>query len=342
MGRILFTGIARRSIDNWLPALRELRDGGHEVRMLLFPHLADPDSSALESLDFDTIGTFPFEEGLSRLPQSSAAELAASALATIRSSEPDVVLLTTCHAGPELALAEALAAESRRPVVMGCQHGFVQNWEAYWDHFHFDRLLVFGSLFRDMAPGHLADRVVVGGLPKLDLIDQAPGPEFDHDARPILFAAQMEPSDELRNFLASLSTRAGRPLHIRPHPEHREAFADIVPDSGMLDVAEPIADQLRRHALLLTTGSTTVLEAMAAGMPVVVLPEQRGDQYAGAGIVAPALDVGTVLDLARAQQTATGRLQIARFLERSTASATGGRARLARRRIEAGLVPTGR
>ncbi|QCK88174.1 glycosyltransferase family 4 protein [Phreatobacter aquaticus] len=335
MGRIVFTGIASRSIANWVPALHELRSRGHDVRSLLFPHIPDPDSQHLTDLGFEELGTFPIAEHLSRLPPQEATALAMSALALVRKSRPDVLLLTTCHAGPELVLAGVLATEPGRPVVIGCQHGFVQNWDVYWAQFPFDRFLVFGQRFQQVAPPHLASRISVGGLPKLDCIKPMPRDDFERDQRPMLFAAQMIPSDRLKSLLISLPLLTGRPVHIRPHPEHRTAFAGLPEDLRVVDCEEAIESQMDRYSLLLTTGSTTVLEAMAAGMPVVVLPEQRGEHYADAGIVASSMTGSDILVLARAQQTRDGRVRREQFLATATGSAVAGRTEIAAEAIEA-------
>jgi hypothetical protein len=160
MAKILFTGTSRRAVQNWLPALDVLRTRGHDVCSLLFPHHPDPDSAALAELNFACVGTLPIIEHLSRLDQNLSIELASRAAHVVRAERPDVLLLTTCHAGPETLLMELLAPDAERPVILGCQHGFVQLWHVYWGNPCFDYLFVFGDLFFDLAPEHLRARLV--------------------------------------------------------------------------------------------------------------------------------------------------------------------------------------
>jgi hypothetical protein len=325
MASIVFTAINTRSLANWSPVLRELEGRGHEVRSLLFPHCADPDSAGLEDAAnwCRPAGVFPLRESLWGAAPGTWGSVVAQALEPLRSIGPDAVLMTACHAGPEPELAVAWSGDGRRPVFIGCQHGFVQNWEGYWSNFCFDHLLVFGQTFRQLAPSRVAERVHVAGLAKLDAIVTVPRPAFADDRRPILFAGQRTCTEELTAVLRTLADVTRREILVRPHPEHRDA----VRATGMplVDHHEPIAAQIDRCSLVVTTGSTVVLEAIAAGAPVAVLPVERGELYADAGVVARGMNAADVLAVVEAQAADVSRARVREFLVRATGAEKGGR-----------------
>ena len=334
MSRIVVTAITQRSLANWLPAILELQNRGHRVRTILFPHRPDPDSKSLELCPLTSIGNLPIYEHLSTAQTNTLGALIEGAARLIDSEKPDLLLQTTCHAGPELGLAQRLRSQSVRPLIVGCQHGFVQNWDQYWNKFALDYLLVFGEHFQRLAPPNLKARVLVAGLPKLDLIKPVAAPEFDQDMRPILFAAQTHFSAKIEQLLYRLQAVSGRNVCIRPHPEFRDIFKDLAGKLDFWSVEEPLNGQLQRASLLLTTGSTVALEALVAGLPVVVLPEQGGQAYASAGIVAQTLAPAEIIELASAfgrPETATRRRQ---YLLNVTGSADRDRVKLCSDRIE--------
>lgn len=320
MASIVFTGITSRIVGNWAPVLRELQRRGHDVRSLLLPHTIDPDSAGLVDAvaDIPSVGVVPLEDSLWTATGDTWRAAVSRAADLLRGVDPEVVLLTACHAGPEAALPAAFATDDLRPVFIGCQHGFIQNWDGYWNTFGFDHLLVFGSMFRALAPAALADRVHVAGLAKLDAIERRPRPPFAEDARPILFAGQRTCTDALVAMLRALRDTSSREVLVRPHPEHRDAFRAA--ELPLLDHRESLPAQLDRCSLLVTTGSTSALEALAAGTPVVVLPVERGEMYGDAGIVVTRLDAAEVLSVARGQAAAGPQATLRSFL----VAATGG------------------
>jgi hypothetical protein len=224
---------------------------------------------------------------------------------------------------------ELLAFEKRRPLIIGCQHGFMQLWDVwYWSRACFDYFFVFGRHFIKFVPSYFRNWVVAAGLPKLDLIQPAPRGDFQSDKRPILFAAQTRCTPRLTKALRKLETASGRTLIVRPHPEAREAFDGLRTEFGFADLKEPLLQQMERASLLITTGSTTVLEAIAAEIPVVVLPEQWGELYDSAGIVAGSMDASEVLEIACGQSRPSRRAGLNRYLEEVSGSRHPDRALL--------------
>ena len=221
-----------------------------------------------------------------------------------------------------------------RPAVIGCQHGLVQNWAVHWRNFHFDRLFVFGSHFMRTVPDQFKGRVVVAGLGKLDGIEAIPRPPFNDDLRPILFAAQTKATPELLLLLRRLQTVSCRPILIRPHPEYRDAFDGLRDTMAFTDVDEPLAAQMAMSSLLVTTGSTSVLEAIAAAVPVVVVPEERGNVYEATGLVLDRLDAGDILALATLQADPAWRARLDSYLDDVAGAPRSGRAALAAAAVE--------
>ncbi|MFM8890839.1 MAG: hypothetical protein ACKOTB_04285, partial [Planctomycetia bacterium] len=105
MARIVVTGTSARAVGNWMPAFEELRRLGHRVETLLFPHLPDPDHRGLRSLPLPALAEFPIPASLRRIEWRAVSEIAAAARDLLVRDPPEGLVLTTCHAGPELALA---------------------------------------------------------------------------------------------------------------------------------------------------------------------------------------------------------------------------------------------
>lgn len=339
MARILFSASFGRAATNWLAAFTELQRRGHDVRALLFPVVPDPDHVSLDSLGFPTILRVSVPERLRTISADASRRIAGAAAGAVNAFDPELLVATACHAGPELGLLELLAGLDRRPVTAGCQHGFVQRWDSYWRRFAFDHLLVFGNAFRRLAPEPLIHRVRVAALPKLDAITRTTRPPLPLDRRPILFAAQTEFPQELSVVLRELGSTMGRDVRIRPHPAY--PISDGILNSRLQvgDLALPLPDELESVSLVVTTGSTVVLEAMAAGCPVVTLPIQDGNMYAAAGIVSLAITTAAIFEVAERQQNSDFQARINGFLTDTTGAVEGRRAAVAADAIER-LLPS--
>lgn len=100
---------------------------------------------------------------------------------------------------------------------------------------------------------------------------------------------------------------------------------------------------------MITTGSTVALEGLAAGLPVAVLPRQRGEVYRRAGIVADSLQPCDVMAVWRRYEDPGFAIGILKFLENATGATSCGRAdiavaaieRLARSRADALMARSG-
>jgi hypothetical protein len=331
VARIVVTGTSLRAFNNWEPAFRCLTHRGHRIETLFFPNLTDPDHAGLKNVSFPQLSEIPIPHSLRGIEASLVAHQARTAAGVLARDLPDGLVLTTCHAGPEPALARLLQHAQPRPVVIGCQHGVVQNWHSYWNDFQMDHLLVFGDQFARRAPESLRSRIHSVGLPKLDAITGSSRLPFSYDHRPILFAAQTSQPDRMLGILHDLQQISGRDLHVRPHPE----FPTLFTDSGftVVDNQELLLRQLENCSLVVTSGSTTVLEALVARCPCVVLPLERGDEYTAAGIVATTGEAEEILAIASRQQTPPGRALLSEFLEDTVGVSQGWAAARTAKRI---------
>lgn len=304
--------------------------------------MSDADSVGIEKLPFPIVGRIPIPKPLRELPQFEARALAEEAIPSIRAWSPDLLMLTTCHAGPELELARHLTSLKKSPLVLGCQHGFVQNWSNYWSDFQFDALMVFGQLYVEFAPAELKPRVIAASLPKLDQMQPLLPLTLAWRRKRILFAGQDTPSQDLLRMLYDLRAAVNTEVVIRPHPELRVAFDKLVPKAMLTSPDEPFHTAIRRSCMLITTGSTSALEGLVARVPTVVVPDQRGSEYERAGIVANELSASDVLRVARIQQNKEWQRHIQDFIREATGSARRDRATIAADRVELLLMQSDR
>jgi len=341
LARILFTASFGRSARNWVAAFEMLRARGHDVAALIFPVLPDPDHRGLDALGFPLVARVPVSERPRNMSGADLRGIAATVSSAVEIFAPDLVVATACHVGPELDLLELLAGTNLDVVTAGCQHGFVQLWNAYWNRFAFDHLLVFGDAFRRLAPPELVARVRVAGLPKLDAVPRIVRPSLATDRRPVVFAAQTEFPETLASTLARLGPQTGREVVIRPHPAYPLPSGALGTGLRVIDPSIPLADHLADASLLITTGSTVVLEALVAGCPVVALPLQGGDQYTSADIVASTISTVAILEVAARYEDPGFQAGLLRFLADTTGSAERVRTPLAADTIES-LLPSSR
>ncbi|WP_156677819.1 hypothetical protein [Sphingomonas profundi] len=264
---------------NYHPLLRRIENDGGEVSLVTFPRLCDPDHRGLYDTSFAVRSSYPIDRS-GALIGGTLDQIAGDI------GSPDILMLGTCNLGPERVIGGMTGAG----IVIGLQHGFYQDWEDYEHNPALPTIGIFGSGFA----ARVAKPRVVLGLPKLDLVPRLErNPDGD-----ILYAGQYSNHHEqLRTCLADLQRSSGKRVVVRPHPEGREHLDMLRPDFEFLDPEQPLADAMGRAALLLTTGSTVVLEAMVADVPVVVLPDCHGLLYEPAGIVAREIGAAAVTDV---------------------------------------------
>jgi hypothetical protein len=248
-------------------------------------------------------------------------------LAELRHQRPDVVVLA-CTGPVVQVVADALTRMGRRrPVLVSGLPGLClpASARAWRFRFRVDVLVThsrreqreFADLGRRLGA---RGQVALAGLPFLAV---EPDVRAQPDARHVVFAAQAkvppEP-DERRAVLVALDRLARQRPDLRPlvklralageQQTHRELlpydllWRDLVTEGrvgeGNVQFAVgPMADHLTRAAGLATVSSTAALEAMAVGVPVLVLGTFGVDDrmlnlaFQGSGLV------GQLDDLAR-------------------------------------------
>jgi hypothetical protein len=341
---ILATSFNYRSFANWEPALRRLHDDGHRIHTAFFPRVSDPDHAGLLDVGFDNIGMWEIDDAFQ--PVNFSQETVLTRVGRwIASESPDLIWMCTVHGGPEQHIRGKLLQMELtiRPLVVGLQHGMAHDWPRFegWAD-RFDVFGTFGRFFLDECSPGFRQRMVVTGLPKLDSI--AGRPRYGRRISRILFAAQEEPSvEDAGRLLGALAADLDAEIVVRPHPELREAFRPLASRFRLDSPDVPLERSLATVDAMITTGSTAALEGLAAGLPVAVLPRQRGDIYGRAGIVADGLTGPDVVAVWRRYRDPCFVNRILAFLEETTGAASGGRAaitvaaidRLARSRARA-------
>lgn len=329
---ILVTAFTHRVLANWQPLFRRLNDRGHPVHTALFPHISDPDHVRLFDVDFPNVVTCRIGSDF-RPCEKSEGEVLSEVAAWAGAMRPDFVFTCTFHAGPESRLRATLSRLPHRPLVIGLQHGMKHEWPVFEQQSdRFDVFGTFGPHFLRECSDRFRRKMVVMGLPKLDMVARKPagGP-----VRRILFAAQNEPSPkEAAGLLAALAARLGAEIIVRPHPEHREAFRALAPLFPTQPPSVPLANALAEADAMITTGSTVALEGLVAGLRVAVLPRQHGDVYQAAGIVAESLEAEDVIAVFERYDDPRFRAGIDRFVAEATGAADAGRTEIALAAVE--------
>jgi hypothetical protein len=324
---ILVTAFTYRAFANWQPLFRRLNQRGHPVHTALFPHISDPDHVGLLDVDFPNVLTCRIGSDFQTCEKSEQ-EVLSEIAAWAGIMRPDFVFTCTFHAGPESRLRATLARLPHRPLVIGLQHGMKHDWSVFEQQSdRFDVFGTFGPHFLQECSDRFRRKMIVMGLPKLDMIARQPagGP-----VRRILFAAQNEPPPKAAARLFTALTRnLGAEIIVRPHPEHREAFRALAALFPTQPPSVALADALAACDAMITTGSTVALEGLVAGLRVAVLPRQYGDVYQPAGIVAESLEAEDVIAVFERYDDPSFRAGIERFVAEATGAPNGGRTEIA-------------
>jgi hypothetical protein len=295
---------------HWLPMFEFAQSQGCDVRAIWFPRVSDPDHMGLEMVDMPALLKAPIGRDFAPT-ETSSDQLYARVHDQIGAFSPDVILSCTPHVGPEASLLDITPLGPRRPCIVGLQHGFVQPWDYLEGLWPFDFFAVFGPIFKRVMPSR-EGRVICASYPKADEIR----PRSRGGGHRVLFAAQGTPTpDRLRLLLRELE-RTGYQPTVRPHPELRDAFSGLREEFEFRDDGV-FHEIIHDFDLVVTTGSSTVIECLVAEVPVVVLPLQGGEQFAEFGITARSLDADGIQDVAE-------RYRDPMFAEQARAKILGG------------------
>ncbi len=314
--RFAVCSFTNRSLRHWLPFFESLARDVGEVVLCSFPRSTDPDR-------IDAC-VFPFEVAYSRAIDRQLRPIDISLshfwdefASAVRRAKPTHVFCCTAHAGPERYLRGNLWRRGLFPKVIGLQHGFHQWWEGYNLHWDFDYFGTFGDRYLRYFNDENKDKLLPLGLPALDLVPEcssaAPG-------APILFAAQSEPDIlQMATFLTELGDRRNQEILVRPHPELLHAFEPL---RGKFQFAEEgtLDAWLHRISMMISTGSTAVLHALAANKITLVLPVQSGPLYSELGIVLDDISTDSAEKVIAAQEAGNFGIRRAEFLISATGS----------------------
>jgi hypothetical protein len=275
---------------HWLPMFHFARSEGCDVRAIWFPRISDPDHAGLDQADIPVLLRVPIDRDFAPVGMGTD-QMRHAFHDAIDHFDPDVILACTPHVGPEASLLDIAPLGPRRPCIIGLQHGFVQPWDYLERLWPFDYFAVFGPFFMGAMPSK-RDRMICAPYPKADEIR---GSGLRTGNR-VLFAAQETPSPaELRLLLKALEN-GGYQASVRSHPELRDVFASLEPEFEFRDEGK-FHEVVKDFDLLITAGSSTVIESLLANVLVVVLPLQGGDQFSQFGIVAHDITVNSVRDV---------------------------------------------
>lgn len=241
---------------------------------------------------------------------------AAQAIASLRDSRPDVVIVSMLGPAAAIILRELQSGAHDRPVLVTGLPGISipATSKAILRRLQADLFLLHSKrevrAFRELAAGlGVEQRFALATLPFL-----AGTTRQEHGGRDIVFAAQaIVPSsrDDRTRLLGWLETLARR------HPDHRviiklravsgeqqthaeadsyeELYAELPDRPANLVVASgPMSEFLADAAALVTVSSTAAIEAVALGVPVLAIdefgvgPELINEVFVGSGLLAGA------------------------------------------------------
>jgi hypothetical protein len=227
-------------------------------------------------------------------------------LETAASMGAQVILLPNNLFYPHSHLYSALLEAGCRLPVVAAQHGLVQAWASHRNWATCDWFFAFGPRYLEPAR-HLAFRgAVAAGLPKLDRLAGF-APEAAEEIV-VLGNPSARGDKALQGIIDALPDLSGLPLYVRGHPMY-PALQGVAHRPADLQAARrvteaPIPRLFTHTALALGSHSTALLEAMWAGVPVVVLPlhqwQPSYENYPGLAEMAMAGSVMRAWDIVRA------------------------------------------
>lgn len=187
-----------------------------------------------------------------------------------------------------------LVAGARGVPTAVMQHGDIAATQREWAHFGLDRITVWGPAVRErlIGLGVPADRVVVTGAPWVDRLVTG-GVRVPRAQRRILialsgagnFVGQAEHQAHVEKLIAGAAALPQHRWSFRLHPKDGPALyerllaatpaarADVVPAAQAPDIHQDLAES----DLLVTVTSTSALDAMLEGVPVLTLGRPEGE-----------------------------------------------------------------
>lgn len=272
-----------RNLDNLSNILDIILQDGGEVKLMLFPILIDPSHTKMGQFSFPVVLNRPIS--CHSMASMNPWELFQILREVFQSYQPDLIILDDLYNYPShwvhklLQLLFFLKRKlSKRPPVVAFQHGLYQIWSKYNRNFACDYFITFGNAHKRQFKPQLQNRVKVGGLSKLDRLKNV----TVSDGQYILFIAQNSPSPQaLQQGLEDLSRYTNLPVWIKPHPQHVWYYQSLKSDCiTYLSVETDIIDLIANASFVVTTGSTSGIEALLLGKRLVVVPSSSSSPYA--------------------------------------------------------------
>ena len=278
--RILACTFNFRNINNFATVLDLAISRGAAVELLLFPHLNDPSHHLLSSLRYQVGTTRPIGGDAGFVEFEELVTIVGESIARFRPNlivSDDMAFAHTRHILPAVV---AYCHDHRivRPPVVVTQHGLCLNWLNYTRLWRCDYFLSFGDKHRRQFPRPMQWHTFPVGLPKLDRLRDMPTSDEGY----VLYIAQDTPRPEIVALaLREFHECTGLPIKIKPHPEWVNAIH--LPDGSdfsEIPVDDDIVPHIARSHGVITSGSTSGLEALLLDKPLVCLPSKSSSAYA--------------------------------------------------------------
>ena len=319
--KVLVVGFNFRNIDNFSLVLDKIIENGGDVKLILFPYLADPSYKRMSELKYDRI----IERPLSCLSNASMnfKELVLVVNDSINAYNPDLIIVDDIRSYPSKSVLKALKWSFilkalkgnkflKRPPVIVFQHGLFQLWKEYNKNFACDYLITFGESHKEKIKSKYRDRVFAAGLPKLDKLCNV----ITQDDKYILFIAQNDPPAKfIKKGFVDLSEQLKLPILVKPHPQHIHYYNDLASENiKILSTDTDIIKLIANSNFVITTGSTSGLEALLLKKCLIVLPSMNSSAYEKELFVTNDYTADEIIRVLNEQTRKN--VQIEKFLER--------------------------
>lgn len=276
--RVLVSGYTYRTIDSIRPVLDRIVQLGGTVDLMLFPYLTDANAHYLNLLPYPQLLKYPlYWFTPEHLPFATLVALVAR---TVDASKPDVVISDCIEHYPGTHLKQALieAGFPDIPLVV-TQQDFLHPWKRQNDHFHCDAFFCYGPALKDhLRTADHQPQVFPVGLPRFERLKQFPTKDHGY----ILYLPKAFPRwSEIKPGIETAALQLGLPILVKPHPMYPSLYSHDM-DSETTTLAHPDIDTvpLIAHAsLVVTSGTTSALDVLWLGKPLVVIPSPSSDTF---------------------------------------------------------------